>query len=90
MEMERFWDRICTVTPLWRSLLAGAIVLLLLSGFSMVFVDPGSGSYYILVFNLVVLSGLVAANVFVLRRCSNRANRRQMKRVGAEDDRDEG
>lgn len=89
MGMERFWDWLCAATILWKRLLAAVLVLLLLSGFSLLYVDPGSGSYYILLFNLVALGGLLAANVFILHRCRARANQPAVEGPGAQDAEDE-
>lgn len=85
MGMERFWDVLCAATPLWKRFLAAVLVLLLLTGFSLAYVDPGSGSYFIVVFNLVALSGLLAGTLFVLHRCRGRRNRPPARETAARD-----
>ncbi|WP_207592487.1 hypothetical protein [Halomontanus rarus] len=67
--MDRLWDWLCGVTPLWRITLAVIMILLTISVFSVGFVESGTDSYYITLFNFVVLGVLLAGNVSILYRC---------------------
>lgn len=67
--MERFWNWICGVGPLWRITLAVIMILLAISVFSIRFVEPGSESYYISLVNFVLLGFLLAGNLSILYRC---------------------
>ncbi|MCU4742595.1 hypothetical protein [Natronoglomus mannanivorans] len=67
--MERFWNWVCSVVPLWRITLAVIMILLTISVFSIGFVESGSESYYITLFNFVVLGILLTGNVSILYQC---------------------
>lgn len=67
--MVKFWDKICAFTPLWQLALAIIMMLLVLTVFSLAFVTPGTGSYYIVLFNLLLLGILTITDIGVLYVC---------------------
>jgi len=67
--MVKFWDKMCAFTPLWRLALAIIMILLVLTTFSFAFVAPGTGTYYIVLFNLLLLGLLLMVNLGVLYVC---------------------
>lgn len=65
--MKRFWETLCMGVPLLRIVLA--LILLVMSGLSIPFVDRSSATYYITRVNLSVLLPLLLASVYGLHTC---------------------
>lgn len=70
--MKRIWETLCMGAPVLRIVLALALILLLMSGLAIPFVDPGSATYYITLVNLTVLLPLLIATVYILHTCKRR------------------
>lgn len=66
---DEFWDVVCAAGPALRVALTGVFVLLLLSLFALLFISPGSGSYYLTLANLLILIPLMGVLVYSIRRC---------------------
>jgi hypothetical protein len=69
---DRFWDVLC---DFYEYLWAGfglTVVMLALSVGSYFIVDRTTGSFIIVQWNIVMLTGLLIAITFFLRRCSER------------------
>jgi hypothetical protein len=67
--MVKFWDKMCALTPLWRLALAVIMILLVLTTFSFAFVRPSTGTYYIVLFNFLLLGSLLVINLGMLYVC---------------------
>ena len=83
---EQFFRRVCRYRYLLWLLFQFVVVLLLLSLFSVPFLEPGSPTYYISIINFVILLALLAASGGLAFVCERR---RERKTVDAVDERDE-
>lgn len=66
---DRFWTYICLVTQLWQIAIGLVTVILILSLFSLLSLEPGSESYYIAQFNLVLMVPLLFSVFYIIRKC---------------------
>lgn len=66
---ERFLELLCSNTSALFMLLIVCIILLVLSGISFLFLDPGTPSYVLLQIDLVLLVGFIAVISWLFNRC---------------------
>ena len=89
-----FLDVLCGATHLVRRVLQTVVVLLLLLGFSFLFVAPGTGSYYIAIVNAIILVPLLVASMTIIYWCESKRERKTIDAVELthddESDRDDG
>ena len=65
-----FWKLICRYKHIWSIMFTATIVLLVLLGGAMIFVDPGTASYYISLFTGTLGVLLASILVLILRKCA--------------------
>lgn len=66
---ERFWEVVCTLTPVLYSVLVMTICLLLLSLVSFALVPPSAAARTINLLNVAVSVSLLAVIIFMIRTC---------------------
>jgi|GEM_PF-1463536 prepilin signal peptidase PulO-like enzyme (type II secretory pathway) len=72
---DRFWRRVCEAERVLRYLMVFAFVLLVFLAVSVPFVEAGTGSYYILIIDFLIIGGLLVAATVTLYICKNRTTR---------------
>ena len=78
---EQFFRRICRYRYLLWLLFQFVVVLLLLSLFSVPFLEPGSPTYYISIVNFVILLALLAVSGGLAFVCERRRQRKTVDAV---------
>lgn len=69
---DTVWDRICEMERIWHGMAIIDFVLLLLLGFSFLYVEPGSGNFVVAVLALIVIGVYMAAYAVVWTKCAGR------------------
>lgn len=69
---DQFWDHVCGTVGWWHALAVVDAVFLLLLGFSLLFVRPGTGSFVAAVVALVVIVTYLVLYAAVRYKCARR------------------
>jgi len=70
---DRFKNLICDFRSAWLALFGGAIVFLVLSLLTLLFISGQTGSYYVSIFNVGVCLFLIANSGTIIYLCDNRS-----------------